>query len=97
MIVQYEPPKWINSAEAGLLIHREAKAKDMLSLIYKWASEWLIRLSFEEEKWSFFKKATKNIIITKIKDINPESPAYEKDFFKALIRIERNKISGDTN
>ena len=97
VIVQYEPPKWINSAEAGLLIHREAKAKDMLSLIYKWASEWLIRLSFEEEEWSFFKKATKNIIITKIKDINPESPAYEKDFFKALIRIERNKISGDTN
>ena len=97
VIVQYEPPKWVNSAEAGLLLHRGAKAKDMLSLVYKRAIEWLIKLSFEEDEWWFFKKATKNVIITKIGDINPESPAYEKDFFKALVRGEKNKISNDTN
>ena len=98
VIVQYEPPKWINSAEAGLLLNRWAKAKDMLSLIYKRAAEWLIKLSFEEEEdWLFFKNASKNVIITKIRDINPESPTYEKDFFSSLVRSEKNKISGDTN
>ena len=97
VIVQYEPPKWVNSAEAWLLLHRAAKPKDMLSLVYKRATEWLIKLSFEEEEWWIFKKASKNVIITKIMDINPESPAYEKDFFKALVRGERSKISGDTN
>jgi hypothetical protein len=30
-------------------------------------------------------------------DINPESPAYEKDFFKAIVRGQKSKISGDTN
>ena len=97
VIVQYEPPKWVNSAEAGLLLHRGAKPKDILSLIYKRAVEWLIKLSFEEDDWSFFKKASKNVIITKIRDINPEAPAYEKDFFKAIVRGEKSRLSGDTN
>ena len=97
VIVQYEPPKWVNSAEAGLLLHRGAKPKDILSLIYKRAAEWLIKLSFEEDEWSFFKKATKNVIITKIRDINLESPAYERDFFKAIVRGEKSRLSGDTN
>ena len=97
VIVQYEPPKWINSAEAGLLLHRGAKPKDMLSLIYKRAAEWLIKLSFEEDEWWFFKKILKTVIITKIKDINPESPAYEIDFFKALVRGQKSKLSWDTN
>ena len=97
VIVQYEPPKWVNSAEAGLLIHRGAKPKDMLSLIYKRAAEWLIKLSFEEEDWSFFKSASKNVVITKINDIRPDAPEYEKDFFKALIRSEKNKITATTN
>ena len=97
VIVQYEPPKWVNSAEAWLLVHRGAKPKDMLSLVYKWATEWLIKLSFEEDGWWIFKKASKNVIITKIMDINPESPAYEKDFFRALVRGERSKISENSN
>ena len=97
VIVQYEPPKWINSAEAGLLLHRWAKAKDMLSLIYKRAAEWLIKLSFEEDDWSFLKKASKNVIITKIRDINPESPIYEKDFFSAIVHGEKSRISENSN
>ena len=97
VIVQYEPPKWINSAEAWLLIHRGAKPKDMFSLIYKWASEWLIKLSFEEESWGLLKPATKNIIITKVRDINPNLPKYEKRFFEALVRSEKNKINSNTN
>ena len=97
VIVQYEPPKWINSAEAGLLLHRGAKPKDMLSLIYKRATEWLVKLSFEEEEWWFFKSASKNVIITKLRDISIEAPAYEMNLFESLVHSERNKISATTN
>lgn len=47
VIVQYEPPKWLNSAEVWLLLHRNnqySRAKDLFSLIYKWAAEWLITI-----------------------------------------------------
>ena len=74
VIVQYTPPIWVNSAEAWLLLHREAKAKDMLSLIYKWATEWLITLSIEE--WSkplLFGKPKQVITITKTWNINNET------------------------
>ena len=97
VIVQYEAPKWINSAEAGLLLHRGARVKDMLSLIYKRAAEWLIRISTEESSWSVFKRASKSIILTKIKDISSDAPEYEKDFFRSLVRSEKNKIEETTN
>ena len=97
VIAQYEPPKWLNSAEVWLLLHRGAQAKDMLSLIYKRANEWLITLSVEESEWSVFKKATNCVIITKNKDIPEEYPEFEKDFFKALVRSEKNKIEQTTN
>ena len=97
VIVQYEPPKWMNSAEAGLLLHRGAKPKDMLSLIYKRAADWLIKLSFETEEWWFFKSASDNVVITKLGNISPEAPAYEISLFESLVRSERNKISATTN
>ncbi len=97
VIVQYEPPKWVNSAEAGLLLHRGARVKDILSLIYKRTAEWLIKISTEESEWSFFKRASKSIILTKIRDISSDVPEYEKDFFRALVRSEKNKIEETTN
>lgn len=97
VIVQYTPPVWVNSAEAWLLLHREAQAKDMLSLVYKRAAEWLIKISTEKTKWSIFSSAKDIIIITKNKDIQEEAPKYEKDFFKYLVRGEKNKIEKSTN
>ena len=96
IIVQYNPPEWLNSAEVWLLLHRKAEAKDMLSLIYKWAIEWLISISTEKTKWSLFSSAKETLIITKNKDINDDVADYEKDFFKSLIRgkkkIKSNKM-----
>ena len=97
VIVQYDPPKWINSAEAWLLIHRKAQAKDLLSLIYKWACEWLIKISVEKTEWSFFVKSKETVILTKISDITDDAPDYEKSFFKTLVRNVNNKIDKSTN
>ena len=46
VIVQYDPPQLLNSAEAWLLLHREARAKDMLS--------WVIDKYFYRENWRFY-------------------------------------------
>jgi hypothetical protein len=97
VIVQYEPPQWINSAEAWLLLHRWSRVKDMLSLIYKWAAQWLITLSTEKTEWSSFKKSTNYVIITKNMDIPKESPTYEKNTFNSLVRNEKNKIKSSSN
>lgn len=97
VIVQYEPPQWINSAEAWLLLHRWSRVKDMLSLIYKRAAQWLITLSTEKTGWSFLKKSTNYVIITKNMDIPKESPTYEINTFNSLIRNEKNKIRSSSN
>ena len=92
VVVQYEPPKWINSAEAWLLLHNKAQVKDLLSLIYKRASEWLITISLEKTEGSIFSKSKDIVILSKIRNITENAPDYEKNFFKFLIRWEKNKI-----
>ena len=71
-IIQYNPPKWLNSAEVWLLLHRWATYTDILSLIYKRANEWLIR--FETSKYGA-------LILKKIKDIPESYPEYEDEAF----------------
>ena len=97
VIVQYAPPKWINSAEAWLLLHRKAQAKDLLSLIYKWAYEWLIKISVEKTDWSFFVRSKDIVVLTKESDISNDAPDYEKSFFKTMVRNTNNKIEKSTN
>ena len=50
VIIQYNPPKWINSAEVWFLLHRYASSTDIFSLLYKWQAEWLISISVEKTK-----------------------------------------------
>lgn len=78
IIIQYNPPKWINSAEAWLLLHRYASSTDIFSLLYKWQAEWLIKISIDKIKnWESIK-------IKKIKDIWHANPSYENLFFGKL-------------
>ena len=84
VIVQYNPPKGISSAEASLLIHRHAEAIALVSLIYKWAIEWLISIKSEFKKdinWNDNKKID-SITIKKLWEISESAPDYEKKFFK---------------
>ena len=104
IVIQYEPPKWINSAEAGLLLHRQAKARDMLSLIYKRATEWLINLSSEKinmwlqfTKWWISFNSIDCVVLTKHKDISENAPIYEKKFFNIITQNKTNIIWKMTN
>ena len=97
VIVQYTPPQWLNSAEVWLLLHREAQAKDMFSLVYKRAIEWLISISTEKIEWSIFSSSEDIIVITKTWEISEQAPNYEKSLFRALVRSEKNKIVKSAN
>ncbi len=78
IIIQYNAPKWINSAEAWFLLHRYASSTDIFSLLYKWQAEWLIAISTDNTKnWE-------KIIINKIKNIYRTCPLYEGLFFDNL-------------
>ena len=45
VIVEYEPPKWINSAEAGLLFNCRVDPVDLTSLFYQWVNDKLISIN----------------------------------------------------
>ena len=88
VIVQYTPPKWLNSAEVWLLLHRKWEMKDLFSLIYKRAAEWLIKIN-----WGVWNYALYNIVIKKIKDIPESAPEFEKQFFKNFMDSDEKSIS----
>ena len=61
-----------------MLIHREARTNDELSLIYKWLVEKKVRIEDKDDKvHSFF--------LEKIKNIGEDAPEYESAFFSNLL------------
>lgn len=82
IVVQYEPPEWLNSAEVWLLYHRELREKDMLSLIYHWLNDNVIEI---REREILSKKIFK---VIKTKELLTDKK-YEKWFFNILKRGER--------
>ena len=76
VIIQYNPPSWLNSAEVWILLHRYIDPKDSFSLVYKWANEWIIEI----QSWKNFS----DISLVKIKDIPWNYPEYEKILFNKL-------------
>ncbi len=74
VIIQYNPPKWLNSAEVWMLLHRWATHTDLLSLIYKRTQEWLIQISKKDDY----------IILKKLEDTPEDYPEYEKETFYSI-------------
>lgn len=78
VIVQYAPPKWLNSAEVWLLLNRRGNTQDLLTLIYKWACEGYIEID-----------NTSNAInpefsLTKLEELPQSCPEYEKNLFNDI-------------
>lgn len=82
VIVQYNPPKWLNSAEVWILFHRYIDPKDTFSLVYKWACEWVIKI----QSWRWHS----DISLIKTKNISSNCPEYEKNLFNKL--FSKNKL-----
>lgn len=96
VVVQYSPPKWIDSAKAGLLLYRRSDPVFILSLIYKWAGDWLISINTEEVKSKNVKDKKMYYILHKKKEISEIAPSYEILFWKSLFDSwEIAKVGGD--
>ena len=90
IIVQYTPPKWINSSEAWLIFNCRVDPIDMTSLFYQWKNDKIIAINCVKKSPS--SNDIQRVIITKLKDIPDESQMYEKDFFNTIFRKQDTVI-----
>lgn len=90
IIVQYTPPKWINSSEAWLIFNCRVDPIDMISLFYQWKNDKIIAINCVKKSPS--SNDIQRVIITKLKDIPDESQMYEKDFFHTIFRKQDTVI-----
>ncbi len=87
IVVRYDPPEWINCAEAGMLYNAILEPTDLTSLVYKRTIEWLISIKINNDtEFSTVRK----FVVTKLKNIDENCPQYEKDFFNALLPWDIN-------
>ena len=90
IIVQYFPPEWISSAEAGLLFNCRVDPIDMTSLFYQWKNDKIITINCVKKSPS--SNDIERVIITRLKDIPNNSQLYEKDFFYTIFRKQDTLI-----
>ena len=83
IIAQYKPPKWINSAEAWLLVHRFCSSTDMFSLLYKRKAESIIDIEVNKH-WN----GKESVMIKKLNKVKSSSPLYEQAFFNNLFWVK---------
>ena len=84
IIIQYEPPKWINSAEVWLLLYRRSDPISIITLIYKRLWAWLISMNIKESPDYIKKNKKTTYIIQKIKEPSEMAPSYELLFWKSF-------------
>ena len=88
IIVQYNPPKWVNPAEAWLLYNRSVEPTDLTSLIYQWKFEKLIDIKMS--KWENTKRDYIKLI--KLDDLPLTRPLFETEIFDSIFRMGNTKI-----
>ncbi len=82
IMTYYKPPEGVTPAEAGLLIDDKIDNRDLISLIYYWASKGYLEIEETESKTSLFKK--KDFILKKLKDLPEDAKEFELIIFKGL-------------
>ena len=88
IIIQYEPPKWINPAEAWLLYNLRVDPTDLTSLIYQWKFEKLIDI--KTFKWNNTKK--EYIKLIKMDEIPLSRPFFESEIFDSIFALSWVKV-----
>lgn len=94
LIVQYTPPKWMNSAEAWLLFNCRVDPVDMTSLFYQWAKDKLIKINYDVEGTSSNK--IKSVTFVKLNDIPETYPYYERELFYGIFRNKDSKYINES-
>ncbi len=97
MMVEYAPPKWINSAEAWLLFNCRVDPVDMTSLFYQWVNNGLMRINYDKYNTGPNSKKIKSVTLIKIKDIPESYPYYERDLFNGIFKEGKKSVYIDKN
>ncbi len=82
IMTYYKPPEGVTPAEAGLLIDDKIDNRDLVSLIFYWASKGYLEIEEIEDKKSFFKG--KDYILKKLKELPEDAKEFERVMFYGL-------------
>ena len=96
VVIQYTPPKGINSAEAWLLYNCKVEPTDLTSLIYQWAYDWLLEIL----DWDVSDDSVdiEKVVLKKIKDIPKDRPFFEKEMFNSIFMWDKDlKVISSSN
>ena len=93
IIIQYNPPEWLDSAEVWLLLHSKCEPLSLISLIYKRLASWLISIN---KDWKDHNNT--KYILHKIKDLPELAPSYETIFRESFFNHWKDiKINFEEN
>ena len=67
VIVEYQPPKWLNPTEVWFLYDWSVWKPDIICMVYKWVNMWLVSLEY---KWW-------EIVVKKLLNIKSWLPSYD--------------------
>ncbi len=88
-VIQYFPPEGITPAEAGVIIDDKTNNRDIISLIFYWASKGIIKIE-EIKGEGFFEKD--DYILTKLKNLPQNAKRHEKILFNGLFETQDNVV-----
>ena len=84
MVIEYNAPDGISSAEVGVIIDDSADVSDLASLIVWFASKGYLKIREVPGKKHIFKKDEIDIELTKVKGLPKDAPKYQKKFWNVL-------------
>jgi len=88
-MVEYFPPEGVTPAEAGVIIDDKTDNRDIISLIFYWATKGIIKIEEIKGEWLFAKD---DYILIKQKSLPTDAKSYEKILFDELFRVQDNVV-----
>lgn len=86
-VVQFYPPRAMNSAEVAYGFNESISNSQVTSLLFYWASEGYIKIIMKEKN---------KFIIEKLKEIGSNHKSYEKNLFNSLFKYgDGKKVTGE--
>ena len=86
-VVEFYPPRYMNSAEVGYAFNESISNSQVTSLLFYWASKGYIKIIMKEKD---------KFTIEKLKDIDSNHKYYEKKLFNSLFKYENDRrVTGE--
>lgn len=86
-VVEFYPPRHMNSAEVGYAFNESISNSQVTSLLFYWASKGYIKIIMKEKD---------KFTIEKLKDIDSNHKYYEKKLFNSLFKYENDRrVTGE--